>query len=64
MGNCVESPNTVDSFPSLILAVRVVMHIHAYVCWVLELVGGDSVDWSELRLHFGPELCGPKSLGN
>jgi len=49
---------------SLILAVRCCMHMRAYVCCVLELVAGDSVDWNELRLEFESCLCGPKRLRN
>jgi hypothetical protein len=55
---------TVDIFPSLIHALTVFIHVHPYVCWVLELVGGDSVDWREWRLQFRTHLCGPKRLGN
>jgi hypothetical protein len=59
MGNCVQSPNT-----AVILAVRGSMHMRAYVCGLLELVGGDSVDWNELSLEFESCLCGPKRLRN
>jgi len=40
------------------------MHMRAYVCCVLELVAGDSVDWNELRSEFESCLCGPKRLRN
>jgi len=49
---------------SLILSVRGFMYIRTYVCCVLELPAGDSVDWNALRLEFESCLCGPKRLRN